>query len=220
MQWNGKRGFDRCWCHFIIGKWWDNPSDGGSLRSCLTPFCWNRDPTQIDHWRSLDHLVVYRLHLLSPTQEGHAWQYEGFSRPNYDWNPGSDWNPEWWSQCKENKEKQLGCIGVSLSHDVSQIIVTLPKTNTSHLKVGHPKRKLVTSIPAIHFQVQAVSFREGTVVGVPTRVVSCDAKHCQGAFCFSFLTCRKLVLKLRFSHALWFCLIMCNHVWLWLIMCN
>ena len=38
---------------------------------------------------------------------------------------------------------------------------TLPETNSSHLKIGHPKRKLVTSIPTIHVQGRAVSFREG-----------------------------------------------------------
>ena len=36
------------------------------------------------------------------------------------------------------------------------------KTNSSHLKIGHPKRKVaVFQIPTIHFQVRTVSFREG-----------------------------------------------------------
>ena len=43
--------------------------------------------------------------------------------------------------------------------NISTIIdlYTLPETNSSHLKIGHPKRKR-ESIPTIHFQVQAVSF--------------------------------------------------------------
>ena len=41
-------------------------------------------------------------------------------------------------------------------------VFTLPKTNSSHLKIGHSKRKRY-SIPTIHFQgVKLVSFREGT----------------------------------------------------------
>ncbi len=35
---------------------------------------------------------------------------------------------------------------------------TLPETNSSHLKIGHPKKE--TGIPTIHFQVRTVSFRE------------------------------------------------------------
>ena len=43
-------------------------------------------------------------------------------------------------------------------------IHTLPETNSSPLKIGrNPKRKLVTSITTIHFQVQTVSFREGNI---------------------------------------------------------
>ena len=38
--------------------------------------------------------------------------------------------------------------------------LTLPETNSSHLKMGRaPKER---SIPTIHFQVRAVSFREGS----------------------------------------------------------
>ena len=43
-------------------------------------------------------------------------------------------------------------------------LYTLPEINSSHLKIGHPKRKR-ESIPSIHFQVQAVSFREGIPKG-------------------------------------------------------
>ncbi len=38
--------------------------------------------------------------------------------------------------------------------------VTLPETNSSPLKIGHPKRKLVLK-PSI-FRFENVSFREGT----------------------------------------------------------
>ena len=38
---------------------------------------------------------------------------------------------------------------------------TLPKTNSSPLKIGLPKKKLVLRIPNIHFQVRTVCFREG-----------------------------------------------------------
>ena len=40
---------------------------------------------------------------------------------------------------------------------------TLPKTNSSAMKMGHPKRKR-KSIPTIHFQVRTVSFRKGTLL--------------------------------------------------------
>ena len=39
------------------------------------------------------------------------------------------------------------------------VSITLPETNTSPLKIGHPKRTI--HLPTIDFQRQAVSFREG-----------------------------------------------------------
>ena len=36
----------------------------------------------------------------------------------------------------------------------------LPKTHSSHLKIVFPRKE--TSFSTIHFQVRAVSFREGT----------------------------------------------------------
>ena len=56
---------------------------------------------------------------------------------------------------------QKGKKNVHLPQAASCIRITLPETNSSHLKIGQPKRKR-ESIPTIHFQVQAVSFREGT----------------------------------------------------------
>ena len=38
-----------------------------------------------------------------------------------------------------------------------------PETNSSHLKIDHPKKTF--HLPTIHFQVQAVSFREGISQG-------------------------------------------------------
>ena len=38
--------------------------------------------------------------------------------------------------------------------------LTLSESNSLHLKIGYPKRKLVFILPTIHFQVQTVSFRE------------------------------------------------------------
>ena len=39
------------------------------------------------------------------------------------------------------------------------VSITLPETNTSPLKIGHPKRTI--HLPTVDFQRQAVSFREG-----------------------------------------------------------
>ena len=39
---------------------------------------------------------------------------------------------------------------------------TLPKTNSSPLKIRHPQKETShSSLPIIHFQVRTVSFREG-----------------------------------------------------------
>ncbi len=46
-----------------------------------------------------------------------------------------------------------------LSWNVTRVLVTRPETNSSHLKIGWASKK--TGIPTIHFQVRAVSFREG-----------------------------------------------------------
>ena len=48
------------------------------------------------------------------------------------------------------------------SLEISNLLLgdTFPETNSSHLKIGHPKRKY--HLPTIHFQVRTASFREGT----------------------------------------------------------
>ena len=41
------------------------------------------------------------------------------------------------------------------------VLLNIPGTETQHLKMGLNQPKGKPSIPSIHFQVQAVSFREG-----------------------------------------------------------
>ena len=55
-------------------------------------------------------------------------------------------------------------------------IITLPETKSSHLKIGRNPKGRETSIPTIHFQVRAASFREGNLA--LNKVVSLNVLTC------------------------------------------
>ncbi len=66
-----------------------------------------------------------------------------------------------WRSLKPNSKKQKYSSLVIPMYNCGQARFTLPKTNSSHQKIG-PNPKGNYRIPTIEFQVRAVSFREGT----------------------------------------------------------
>ena len=65
------------------------------------------------------------------------------------------------SELQRSGHNKLGGFGSHQPARILPLICSLPspKTNSSPLKIGHPKRKF--HLPTIHFRVRTASFREG-----------------------------------------------------------
>ncbi len=132
-------------------------------------------------WRATKSSLMTAQEVLRGTL--HFWKVPdslpGNSRKSFFLHPKVEFSGQPWSRCNRSRARLfLGCTDRSTNcqtpHKTQftapikaiKQLLTLPKTN-----IGHPKRKLVTSIPTIHFQVRTVSFREGSRVntGSPFR---------------------------------------------------